>query len=1568
MAAAKRLNTNLVAFLTIMGMVLTVAVVLIVTIANTNRDPEVYAAKARQLEAAGDVERAVREYRRAFQVAHENKYVIESSRVLFEAGDYWTALGGLERANADAPQDKAVLEAMLGHLWTLHDFGRRDPVRMRDSAEKLIELDANNPLGPLSRAQALLELGEDPETVEQDIAAAEAIDAANPRLLLAKVDRLLSRDALAERAGVTTDRLARDDALRRETAAAALEDVLAMLDSGVAENPTDTRLVTRYAGLLLGADAEHTRAPRAREVLATAIEQSPEDAELHLMYGSILLQQVDDEGDALTAEERASIIDSAEQHLAESLKFEPATFRAYGELARAIALRGDPDTDPEAVQRDILERQIAVYRRAVDETSTLVSLRAMLGAPARAETLFRGFDRAMALSLLAADADEKQKALDDARYFLDASEVKYGELATTLLMRGLYAAATENEDEAIDSFMKIETRTGNQPDRRMLGMYAEATQRLAVLYQRKGQAGEAERYAEKALGAYSQLNQPPPVELIGLKLANQIGRGEAAPALDQIEALLRDAPDNERLLQLKAAALSALGRQSEATELLESTDGDDLRTSMMRAELAMADNDYATAENTLRQTLEQRPEEVRVLQLLFQVMARAERRAEFIEYVGELQKRVTDEHVRRQLDTFIVLADETDPAARDEKIIAIIMENPDKVERLSDLFNFHYTRRNLEPARRVLDELEADLSQGGPEVRRRFEHVLQQQFYLAIDVSDYARAEEYAGRLAELNVDRVNGARFRGALALAQRDGEKAVTELRTAERGLPPDAQIETLLAQAFLLCHPPRTTEALAAAEQAVAMKHDHPLANRILFLIKEQAGFEDEEERRTLLLRAYRLNRSDPTLRQKIELEAERLDPVRAVSGRERIREQDPNNLENLIRLGMLYATPQVNDPNRAETTLLAAVKLADTADLTDAATAAQVRRLYRAVARFYAGRGDRETGERVLNAYGERCGAADRVRVQLLLGAFYERLGEPDLASAAYAQAPVRASEIADEAVRREMRLEADTVYVDYLARAKRPDDVIEICRGALGRLDPDDTQKQRMLRMRIIDTLIGTLDIPEASREIDAYISDFPDDYLGLAARARQQLLSGQLDEARQTLTAALVLQPEQAWCLFTRGSINVDLRYMREAEEDLTTAKRVAPHDFNMQHRLKLAQLYIMTERARLAENEYLEILDDELTPSEIRQRVATDLVKLYRRGNRVDQAEEMISRYAAKQPDDAFWPYQLGLLRLEAHNYAGAQSPLRQAVELTKWENQAIVADWMRGLLFAERAQEVVDAADQMPPEKQTPLIRVVTAHAYYRLGRMEDAERKAREALANASQLGMDMLARIWRQTAQFYSFDEIIDLCQKLIDQGVGDVVVQTRLRTVQAELLVRTERPEESLDVLAVAKPATPEKSLERSLLLLIEAQAVSTLKGGFDDEVRALYEQVLAIDANNLTALNNLAFWLSQRGDAQAALTYVERLRLLRDENANTWDTIGVVYTACGKFAEARNAFNRALLLEEENLDAHLHMCELMLKENKTVDARRLAERALEIARAAGRTEEAERAQELLDGM
>ena len=208
--ARKRANKNLVAFLTVMGILLTVAVVAIATMQGAKKDPEFWAEKAEQEIAAGDLELAIKLYEQAYRVSggpgggpRDVAYLAKAAHCAYEYGEVMRALNALERAHAERPTDVAVIVSYLEHMWDVFhpdSYQRLPPDRrtpLLEYAESLVRLDPTNVLGPVSEAVARWSMVEDkaeldsPEWAAGDAALDHAIelDAGNPRVVLARLAR-----------------------------------------------------------------------------------------------------------------------------------------------------------------------------------------------------------------------------------------------------------------------------------------------------------------------------------------------------------------------------------------------------------------------------------------------------------------------------------------------------------------------------------------------------------------------------------------------------------------------------------------------------------------------------------------------------------------------------------------------------------------------------------------------------------------------------------------------------------------------------------------------------------------------------------------------------------------------------------------------------------------------------------------------------------------------------------------------------------------------------------------------------------------------------------------------------------------------------------------------------------------------------------------------------------------------------------------------------------------------------------------------------------------------------------
>tara|TARA_R110001592_G_scaffold126336_1_gene337468 strand:- start:95744 stop:98470 length:2727 start_codon:yes stop_codon:yes gene_type:complete len=100
-------------------------------------------------------------------------------------------------------------------------------------------------------------------------------------------------------------------------------------------------------------------------------------------------------------------------------------------------------------------------------------------------------------------------------------------------------------------------------------------------------------------------------------------------------------------------------------------------------------------------------------------------------------------------------------------------------------------------------------------------------------------------------------------------------------------------------------------------------------------------------------------------------------------------------------------------------------------------------------------------------------------------------------------------------------------------------------------------------------------------------------------------------------------------------------------------------------------------------------------------------------------------------------------------------------------------------------------------------------------------------------------------------------------------------------------------------------------------------AVSYGLEGRTGEAAATYKKMLAKDADNVIALNNLA-WLLREEQPEEALEFARKAEKLRPESYSVIDTLAMVQLANGKTKEARKAMDRVLRSDPSNPTYRYH--------------------------------------------
>ena len=1634
--ARKRVNKNLVAFLTVMGILLAVAVVTIATGLGAAKDPEVWATEARDREASGDFELAIDLFGRAYRRSLDVSYLAEAAECAYRYGEVGQAMGILQRAyneqrsDPGAPAFKRVVVSYLDHLWDVASpqrYGRLGP-STRDSllefAVALQAADDQDVLGPLSEAVAqFAKAGEDPTSAAKGEAALQRaleLDENNPRVVLTRIEH--QRRQVAERINA----LRQDGALESEWTALADEFdkwVLERLTAGAEANPGDWRLVGAYVSELQAQD----KFDAARAVLERAIAEREDVPELHADMARLLLQEARRQRAELAPEAYAGLIDGAVEHVRRAIELAPGMYQAYVTWARAEISRGLQESDVIAPER--YAAALEIYDNAIQDTAAVRGLHARLGAGVDRPLLYvYAYNTAVDHFVKAATAAERQECLELVHRFLEYAESRYDKAAFTHYMRGQTYLAESQFTPALQAFQLAEE--GAAADRSGLypAMWFQAfggvlpAHRIAQLYKELDQPGEALRYVDLAVERYRQLRpgELAPFQLMLDRVDLLVLLGKPPQETLDFVAEVRRAYAEElaaaeresvrlRLTRAEADALRRLERGGEGMALIERTGGEGVRAKLLQATLANQEQDYDAVESLTREVLDRddltAELAVPALRLLIPVLASREDFAAAKQVVAEMRGRFgSHAPLTHLLDQYDMALEYRDSDELNAKLLELIAAEPDRAKRARQYFDHYVGRRQYDQAAPYLDELEA-AQPDEPEI-------LENQFALALQREQYDRAGEYVVKLTALNdgrgADDAAGATYRAQLAFARGQAEDAVREYREAQARLPRSARLQVNLGRALLAAN--RVEEAVEALTEAVELNPRDFQANILLddTLLRRVPAGRRPEGWEQYLERAGSLR---PRHQYVLE-HADRLNPQAGIATREERRAQNPEDVDNLIRLAQLYANKKVGDEVRAAERFQEALQL-DPGNV----------QLAKAAAAFYSASGRREAGESHLRAYTEAQSGKQKGYAHALLGDFYSRLGDLQAAEGSYERArQVVEQLVQDPDERRQAMVDVELELIRFYRSIEGQEaKMIVACRWVLDKLSPDselDAARIQFARLTIIRGLLGLQNLGDADKELTAYAADYPDDPGAALYQAQLKLLQRDWDVAYEALSRVLGSSPNHVWALLKRGALSVHYGRYEEGREDLVRARALTkdsmervPEDRRrnspqvaayLDTCSALASLYEITEQYELAESELREmmtLIPDNPGAGHPQELVAQRLLQLYRRAGRPEKSQEIVSEFMARHPDQAFWPLQFGALHanrgdefnrsadaaqeagrtsdeeryreLAEEAYGTAATYYDRAAELVGRVSpgadtlyRAYQLDALAAAGETERALELFQSIERTL-EKVPAALHAAMIRVYESDGQRDQALASLQRALLTALPEGPAMVKGVMDFASDQLPAEPKLDALRRIIDHTPADTRAGLYLRNVYAMQLLNSDR---NADVLQTLEPviakAEPE-SAERLTALLVRAQALQQsgdIQGSLD-----LLEAVLKEYPDNRVALNSLAFVLAdEAGRPQEALPYAERAREQSPRDAAILDTVGWVYFKNGRFEQAEAALKETLSVDAESPAAYYHLGMLYVELGRVAEARQTFRRALEAGDKSSKHKYDEKIREELD--
>jgi tetratricopeptide (TPR) repeat protein len=526
-------------------------------------------------------------------------------------------------------------------------------------------------------------------------------------------------------------------------------------------------------------------------------------------------------------------------------------------------------------------------------------------------------------------------------------------------------------------------------------------------------------------------------------------------------------------------------------------------------------------------------------------------------------------------------------------------------------------------------------------------------------------------------------------------------------------------------------------------------------------------------------------------------------------------------------------------------------------------------YRAVGLFLAGRGALD--EAVLRLKTAFDMAPSDIETKVSLASVLERLLRTDEAVQAYTEAgfafgAVGRFDRATYALGRALALGPETPdllvgYGEMLRLQGRGEEALQSLRRGLS-LGAEGSD----VRVNIALVLDAQGDHTGALAELEKALEDEPRSPIAMGVRGMIFSETGELEEARRELTAAVTDDPTLAWAHIELAEV------LRQLD---------------------------LPEDAVAAAGQALALMPDDVRALGIRGAALATL-------ERTDEALETVNRALAQDSDYAFGLGLKGSLLMEKEEFEAALSILLRAVELDPsfiWARSELAEDFRR----LGRFQEAIATADQ---------VLAVAPDDVRTLGTKGDALRslgqaqQALEVLDRAITLNPKWLFGLRAKAMVLFDEDRIEEgsaALQRALELDPDDAMTSTVVVELaghgHGEVVLRI------LDRVGAAEPDSAMRWITRGMV-------TSVL--GRETEAEQSYSHALELDPDNVQALwgRGESLRLIGRLDEASDVLY----RALRLAPSDPWVEVGILqstgYALIGleRYAEAISTFQRAVAL------------------------------------------------------
>ncbi len=1473
---AKKVNKTVVGGLTAVFAMMFTAVGVYGVYSLKQDDPQQFVDRAEEAAAAGDYEQARIFFNRAYNVSENAIYLVRIGEMSYAEGNEDDAAKAWNFAITNAPALVEGHEKLLNlHLEISNIYNLTSIwLRVKKSAESLLAVDGQdeNANALYGLGSALVNLPEaDGGNRDEGIrmvrrAAALAPDEVDYSLALVW---WLKEDDQPDEAETLLKRLVASQQQAGEEASR----VRYSLAQFLALNERYDEAEQQYADAVQLAGTES-------EDLATAKAQFAK----YWIGRWFEIRSDKDNPDAKTYYENATKL------LQESIDINEKGFMQYMLLAELRAYEGKHD-EAVAICKSRIDKDIVrtgIKRHQAKGALYMLELKAAEESLAHAQS----FD---------SNSADYKAAVTEAEVLAEMAQAELPDRGPALHVIGKICFAQGRELEAIEYLQNAREAFG-KPDWKNDKMLAE----LLLRNNQPGAAKEAITSAIADPGA-------------GLSCYLTLGKvllatKEYAAAVDAADQVLRRAPNTLEAQQIRMDAYAELGQQELADLIRRRHFADSPQTILKEAQRLYDAGKYDESMARLKPTLEENPGSLPFVRAALAVLDKqnddAGKRA-LIDRAVAAEPEVTEFRMLAiDMDTSM------DDATKQARRVAVLESIDDPFERNYRLAMSYQKMGNdaeygshLEGA---LDAIRSGSTKLDVLSARRFERdVVERLFTLAVARNDLDRIDAVVEEAVTRNLDGADGLIFRGRAYMGRNEIERAVDSFKLALEKQPTNANLLTLLGQTHMLLDPPRPFEAEGFFEQALESNPNIGKAHKGVAVVALQRG--DNERYASALQKCEELIPNDPWVQKRMLVLKEKSTPFEAIERREKIRAQEPGNLQNLFDLASLYA--QTGQPDKAAE--CHEVILAD-----DGKSGGMVL----TAATFFRDNDRVDRAEAALRAFiGEKESDCDKADATLLLAEHFFVLGRSQEAEAVLTEA----SELC-------VTPDVASAFAVFFKRAKEYDDAVRWYDRAIELADKDAPEHSARMRRDRIEIHFRASDNEAAREAIAEYTSKFPDDPNGLLLQSNLNTVLGDIDEAISHLDRFLDRFPLNLNAKLQRARLYGAQGRWPRAIQELEQIRSNDPKHRNYESRVLLADAYALVNELNSAYSELESILRDDPGAT----TVASHLVQLYYEHERYGDAIRICTSAANRYPNQPVWVKSRADVRNELGDAQAAINDYRRAAEMSNHASRYSAA-LLAAFAEHERIDEGIDYYEStIPTDRRGPYTRMRYGELLAKKGRNDDAVVEMLKAFDEANFRDAALINALINTIVDTFGIENAVATFNQADPPQLGRAA-----KHVASQLMTRSEQYSEALATMQ-SLLQTADTDLEKTTLLAGIGN-VHEMQENWAGAQQA-YEQLLEIDGRNVIGLNNLAYLLSDKlSKPSEAVPYARRAALLFGA-ATVRDTLGWTLVQLGDFREAIAILTGVLETNPRFIPSIYHLAEAYRRSGDNGKAKDLLESAMNL--------------------